>query len=75
MNRLLLALIVLLVGCPTEVDDSSCEEGQAQCVGYSLIQYCEDGVWGDEEACQPREVGGGQTLVTRCYEDQGLCAP
>jgi hypothetical protein len=74
MNRWLLVLVALLCGCPTEFDEG-CEDGQAQCVGTSVIQYCEDGLWGEEESCQPREVAGGLTIVTYCYEDQGVCAP
>jgi len=73
MKRLLL-LVLLLAGCPSE-GDGTCEEGAVQCPTNRTIMYCDAGVWGDEEACPPRQGAGGLEITTYCYPDQGVCAP
>jgi hypothetical protein len=67
-------LLVALCGCPSEGDDA-CEDGEARCVGNDIIQFCDGALWGEEERCPPREIGGGQTILTYCYPSQGVCAP
>ena len=75
LGFLALALMAsLLVACPSEGDEL-CEDGEARCAGNDIIQYCYGDEWGEEEQCRAQDVGGGQTIPTYCYPDQGVCAP
>jgi hypothetical protein len=62
---------LFLVGCDSG-GGGACSEGESRCTDTYHLQTCEDGTWGEEEAC-PTLDSELAPIAQIC--DDGLCRP